>query len=131
MYNVIVGPKSIHIVHMCDDIKCLYDTDGIEKNTEREREYTFVNKSSAWIYRKEKLPSMDTCKQYEKCELPKEMIKMKKGSSDYGLYMAKYERKKGKWVIKFEAAYFVQLFVNGQLKGTCKFPLWEDMWENR
>lgn len=130
IYNGIVTPKAVHIVDMFD-MKCLYNTGDRIKNEEYKKEYKFINESSRWKYRKEKLPTINTWKEYEKDDVPKEMVKMNKGSSDYAFYIAKYEMKKGKWTIEFEAADFVQIFVNGKLKGSCKLPLWEDRWENR
>lgn len=139
VHNKTVKPRSVHILDSNGGV--LFDTSEIQDEdiVQRTRRLVPVKVVKDWICRAEQVPCPSNVEDVgigrvmESSEGPVEQLLLTKDETDYCYYTARYTRQgtlRSDHVVSFEAADFATVFVNGEVVGRTKVPLWEDRWPN-
>lgn len=140
-YDRTVTAKSVHIVSL-DSAELLFNTADTPPEDLRHRNYALVGATATdWVVASEPVPNFDDAakvvaegghsRPLVEGDEPEELVRLTRGSSDYGFYVTKFEVGVGSATMQFDAGDFAQVFVNGARVGGSTSPLWEDRWGNR
>eukprot|EP00178_Gracilaria_changii_P018737 TRINITY_DN5387_c0_g1_i2.p1 TRINITY_DN5387_c0_g1~~TRINITY_DN5387_c0_g1_i2.p1 ORF type:complete len:606 (+),score=72.96 TRINITY_DN5387_c0_g1_i2:280-2097(+) len=134
-----LSARSVHIVH-ASSMQLLFDTSTTRPELVVSKKFVHVRAiPSRWKLVSEPVPTWrslgntDT-RDVVSSDVPHEQLALTGDHSDYAFYVARFERcgKAAQSItLRFEAADFVRVFIDGRPLATSHLPLWEDRWRNK
>ncbi|KAI0566149.1 beta-galactosidase [Gracilaria domingensis] len=129
-------------------MQLLFDTSTIRPELVVSKKYLHVRATpSPWKLVSEPLPTRHSLGNTDtrdrvSSDVPHEQLTLTDDDSDYAFYVARFERcaeaapsaapcAAPSIALRFEAADFVRVFVDGRPVATSQLPLWEDRWRNQ